>query len=248
MQLKYTLDEVRARETAHLGEVRWPVPWWPPGRASNYCLGWQTVTLGLRSGQETTAWLAANRHMISIAAFRAHYQFPEVDAKNIRPGDLVISNWTGDRLDGRLEADHLEWAYSHDRDGQRLVVVGANTGPAAGDPTPNGVWKKARPLDGHILFGIRLPYRPDKPSVSRKHTVKTVAVFLNAQPLGSIPRTSASGPGKDTGLEGPIYWRRVQTWGRKHGYYGSAYTIDGIPGPQTRIVEAAAYKAATAKK
>lgn len=248
MTLPFTLDEVRTRETAVLGEVRWPVPWWPPGRTSNYCLGWQTVTLGLRTGRETSAWLGANRHMISIAAFRAYYQFPEVDAADIRPGDFVISNWTGDRIDGRLEPDHLEWAYSHDRAAGSLVIVGANTGPRAGQPVPNGVWKKTRPRDGHILFGIRLPYKNEKPSLSRKHVVKVVAGYLNRQDLGSIPTSSAAGPGKETGLEGPNYWRLVQTWGRRHGYYPSRFVIDGIPGPQSRIVEAAAYKAATAKK
>lgn len=248
MTLPYTLDEARTRETVRFGEVRWPVPWWPPGRAWNYCLGWQTVTLGLRTGRETTGWLGANRHMISIAAFRAYYQFPEVDPEDLQPGDFVISNWTGTRLDGRLEGEHLEWVYSHNRPGAGLVVVGANTGPAEGRPVPNGVWKKTRPRDGHILFGIRLPYKGAKPTLSRKQKVKVVAGFTNRQDLGNIPTSTAAGPGPDTGIEGPNYWRRVQTWGRRHGYYPSRFVIDGIPGPQSRLVEAAAYKAATVKK
>ena len=54
--------------------------------------------------------------------------------------------------------------------------------------------------------------------------------------------------GKDWGMEGRNYWRLVQTWGRHNGYYGSKFIIDGIPGPQSRLVEAAAYKKATEKK
>lgn len=251
MTLKHTLDAVRERETAHVGTKGRPNPWWPGGMTTNDCVGYQTAQLALRAGDESLGWLSqtAHRHMISISAFRAHYQWPEVAASKIAPGDLVVSNWSGKRLDdGKLEAEHMEWAYSVDHDHGTLVIVGANTGPKPGDPTPNGVWKKTRPIDGHILFGIRPPYAPDKPSATRKHTVKVVAEFVNEKVPAGIPRTSAAGPGKDTGLEGKNYWRLVQTWGRLRGYYGSRYVIDGIPGPQSRIVEAAAYKAATAKK
>jgi hypothetical protein len=252
--LKHTLPEVRARETARLGAVQWPQPFWPAGARSSYCVGWQTVQLGLRTGRESLAWLNAHPHMISIAAFRAHYQFPEVPAAAIAPGDLVISNWTGARVDGDLEAEHMEWAYSHNRAAAALVVVGANTGPAAGRATPNGIWKKSRPRDGHILFGIRPPYAGEKaPSRSRKHEVAVVAAWVNdpKHVPGKLALTTAApgvGPDSDTGREGRNYWVRVQTWGRNHGYYGSRFDIDGIPGPQSRIVEAAAYKAATAKK
>lgn len=248
MTLPYTDDEVRTREVAHVKTIGRPNPWWPGGTTTNDCVGFQTVQLGLRGGHENLAWLATHPHMISIASFRAHYQWPEVPKRDIRAGDLVVSNWTGFRLDDELEPEHMEYVYSTDHTGGAIVIVGANTGPAPGDPTPNGVWKKTRPLDGHILFGIRPPYRPDKPSSSRKRTVKTVAVFLNRQDLGNIAKTDAAGPGKRTGLEDRNYWRRVQTWGRRHGYYTSRFIIDGIPGPQSRIVEAAAHKASTAKK
>lgn len=255
MQLPHTLTQVRAAETAHFGEVRWPQPWWPPGPSSSYCVGWQTIHLGLRTGNETAAYLNEHRHLISIAAFRAHYQFAEVPPEQIQPGDLVISNWSGTKIDvnGKLEleAEHMEWAYSADRAGRSVMIVGANTGPRDGEPDPNGVWKKSRPLDEHILFGIRLPYRSEKPSRSRKHEVAVVAALVNEQVPPGLPRTTAApgvGSDEDTGLEGHNYWRLVQTWGRIHGYYGSHFIIDGIPGPQSRIVEAAAYKAATAKK
>ncbi|MBW4033038.1 MAG: hypothetical protein HIU88_10280 [Acidobacteria bacterium] len=248
MQLNHTLTEVRALETAHYGEVRWPQPWWPPGPSSSYCVGWQTIKLGLRTGTESGAYLDTHPHLISIAAFRAHYQFPEVPPEQIQPGDLVLSNWTGTTIDigGRseLEAEHMEWAYSRDRAGNSVMIIGANTGPEDGVPEPNGVWKKTRPLDSHILFGIRLPYAPDKPSRGRKHEVQVVAGFVNAAVPPPLPRTTSV----QDGIEGPNYWHLVQTWGRIHGYYGSYYIIDGIPGPQSRIVEAAAYKAATAKK
>lgn len=251
MQLKYTLDQVRTGETAHLGAIRWPQTFWPQGPRSSYCVGWQTVQLGLRTGHESAAWLGAHPHMISIAAFRAHYQFPEVAPEAIQPGDLVISNWTGATVDGKLEAEHMEWDYSHDRAAASLVIVGANTGPRAGVADPNGIWKKTRPRDGHILFGIRLPYADEKPSGSRRHEVAIVAAFVNKVVPPPLSRTWAApgaGPDSDTGIEGPNYWRLVQTWGRIHGYYPSQFVIDGIPGPQSRIVEAAAYKAATAKK
>jgi hypothetical protein len=261
MLLPHTLDEVRTRETTHVTTVGRPNRWWPGGMQTNDCVGFQTAQLGLRTGSEVLGdpdrfslttrklkWLAAHPHMISIAAFRAHYQWPEVPARSIRAGDLVISNWSGFRLDGELEPEHMEWSYSVAQDHDSLVIVGANTGPRPGDPTPNGVWKKSRPIDGHILFGIRPPYKDEKPSLTRKHLVKVVAGYTNRQDLGSIPTSSAAGPGKETGLEGPKYWRRVQAWGRRHGYYPSRFVIDGIPGPQSRIVEAAAYKAATAKR
>jgi hypothetical protein len=244
MQLKYTVDEVRTRETAHFGPVQWPQPFWPAGARSSYCVGWQTVTLGLRTGHESAAWLDAHPHMISIAAFRAHYQFPEVPPEQIQAGDLVLSNWTGTTVAGALEAEHMEWDYSHNRAAPALVIVGANTGPEPGVASPNGIWKKTRPRDGHILFGIRLPYAPDKASRGRKHEVQVVAPFVNTEVPPPLPRTTSV----QDGIEGPNYWHLVQTWGRLHGYYGSHYVIDGIPGPQSRIVEAAAYKAATGKK
>lgn len=248
MTLPYTVNEVRTRQIAHVKTVGRPNPWWPGGMLTNDCVGYQTERLGLRTGRETLAQLSAHPHWISIASFRAHYQWPEVHASKITAGDLVISNWSGFRLDGQLEAEHMEWDYSADHAHGSIVIVGANTGPAPGTPTPNGVWKKTRPLDEHILFGIRPPYKPDKPSASRRHVVKTVAEYVNDRATPGLPRTTAAGPGPDTGLEGHNYWRLVQTWGRLHGYYGSHFVIDGIPGPQSRIVEAAAYKAATAKK
>ena len=255
MQLNYTLTQVRALETAHYGEVLWPQPWWPAGARSSYCVGWQTIRLGLRTGNESAAFLDAHLHLISIAAFRAHYQWTEVPPEQITGGDLVISNWSGDKVevDGKLEleAEHMEWDYSANRAAPSLVIIGANTGPEDGKAEPNGVWKKTRPLDEHILFGIRPPYKPEKPSRARKHEVAVVAALVNAQVPPGLPRTTAApgvGDDSDTGLEGHNYWRLVQTWGRIHGYYGSHFLIDGIPGRQSRLVEAAAYKAATAKK
>lgn len=248
LTLNYTLPEVRERQTAHLGEMRWPAQFWPPGPRSSYCVGWQTVQLGLRTGHESAAYLDAHPHLVSIAAFRAHFQFSEVPANRIQPGDLVISNWTGTRIDGELEAEHMEWDYSADRAKNSLVIVGANTGPRAGVAAPNGVWKKTRPLDEHILFGIQLPYKPEKLTRARRHEVQVVAEFVNTHVPAGLPRTTAAGPGPDAGLEGHNYRVLVQTWGRLHGYYPSQYVIDGIFGPQSRIVEAAAYKAATAKK
>lgn len=248
MTLIHTLEEVRELETEYVGTKGRPYKLWPGGLDTNDCVGYQTERLGLRTGHETLAQLEDHLHWISIAAFRAHYQWPEVSASSIESGDLVISNWTGTKVDGRLEAEHMEYDYSADHSAGSIVIIGANTGPAPGVPTPNGIWKKTRPLDTHILFGIRPPYKSSKPSISRKHLVKVVAIYVNAKVPTGLPRTTAAGPGKDTGLEGKNYWKLVQTWGRAHGYYGSHYVIDGIPGPQSRIVEAAAYKAATAKK
>lgn len=263
MHLNFTLPQVRARELAHAGDhtrrvtgvIGRPNPWWPGGPTTSDCVGYQTAVLGLRTGHESLTWLEDHPHMISIAAFRAHYQFPEVPAHAIQPGDLVISNWTGTTFEvngkDELEPEHMEWDYSINRSEPSIVIVGANTGPIPGQPTPNGVWRKRRPLDGHILFGIRLPYKPEKPSLSRRHEVSVVATYVNEHVPAGLPRTSAApgfGPDSDTGYEGHNYWVLVQTWGRIHGYYGSHFIIDGIPGPQSRIVEAAAYKAATAKK
>lgn len=248
MSLKSTLPEVRERELAHVGTVGRPNPWWPGGPTTSDCVGFQTVQLGLRTGHESLAWLDEHRHMISIAAFRAYYQFPEVPPEAIQPGDLVISNWTGGtvHVEGKdvLEAEHMEWAYSRDRTANSVVIIGANTGPKAGTPTPNGCWRKPRPLDDHILFGIRPPYAEEKPSSGRKHEVRVVAAFVNEQVPPPLPRTTSV---KD-GIEGPNYWHLVQTWGRIRGYYPASCLIDGIPGKWSRLVEAAAYKAATTKK
>lgn len=248
MTLKYTLPEVRERELAHVKTAGRPNQWWPGGTLTNDCVGYQTAQLGLRSGHESLEWLRAHPHMIGIAAFRAFYQFPEVPPGAIMPGDLVISNWTGATVEvngkPELEAEHMEWAYSTNRAANSIVIVGANTGPEPGVPLPNGVWKKPRPLDEHILLGIRLPYPDEKPSTGRKHEVQVVAAFVNEQVPPPLHRTTSV---RD-GIEGPNYWHLVQTWGRIHGYYGSRFIIDGIPGPQSRIVEAAAYKAATAQK
>lgn len=250
MHLKYTLPQTRTRELAHVKTIGRPNAWWPGGPLTNDCVGYQTERLGLRTGHETLAQLSlpSNRHLISIAAFRAHYQFPEVPPEKIQPGMLVISNWTGEKLDGHLEAEHMEWAYSVNRPARSLVIVGANTGPHAGVATPNGVWKKERELDGHILFGIDVPYPDPKPSKARMHVVQVVAEFVNKAVPKGLPRTTAAGPGPDTGLEGHNYRVLVQTWGRQVGYYPKPFVIDGIFGDQSELVEAAAYKAATAKK
>lgn len=250
MHLKYTLPQTRTRELAHVGTEGRPNAWWPGGMLTNDCVGYQTERLGLRTGHETLAQLSlpANRHLISIAAFRAHYQFHEVPAQQIKPGMLVISNWSGTKIDGHLEAEHMEWAYSVNRAAGSLVIVGANTGKHNGNPIPNGVWKKTRPLDEHILFGIDLPYPDPKPSASRRHVVQVVAAFVNKEVPPGLPRTTAAGPGPDTGLEGHNYRVLVQTWGRQVGYYPHPFVIDGIFGDQSELVEKAAYKAATAKK
>lgn len=253
MHLKYTLPQTRTRELAHVRTVGRPNAWWPGGMLTNDCVGYQTERLGLRTGHETLAQLSlpANRHFISIAAFRAHYQFPEVPPEQIKPGMLVISNWTGTKINGHLEAEHMEWDYSMNWPGRSLVIVGANTGPTPGHPTPNGVWKKTRPLDGHILFGIELPYPELKPSRARMHEVAVVAAFVNKEVPPGLPRTTAApgvGRDADTGLEGHNYRVLVQTWGRQVGYYPHPFEIDGIFGDQSELVEKAAYKAATAKK
>jgi hypothetical protein len=251
MTLKHTLEQVRDAEVARIGTKGRPNPWWPGGPSTNDCVGYQTVQLGLRTGHETLAQLNTHREWISIAAFRAHYQWPEHDLHEtsfdkMQPGDLVLSNWDGGEVDGELEAEHMEWVYSVDHDARSFVIVGANTGPRPGDSEPahNGVWKKTRPFDGHIRTVIHPPYVHPAPSLARKAEVRRVGALVNKTVPNGLPRTNAA----KTGIEDRAYRLLVQTWGRMKGYYGSGYIIDGIFGPQSRIVEAAADKAARAKK
>ena len=235
MALKYTLDEVRKRETALIGTkgptTRSGTPWWGLNDPStNDCLGFQLYSLGIRSRTDYAP------HYVSIAAFRAWAGWDEPALTDVQPGDLILENWSGGR-----EPEHIEYVYSVDHAAKTITTISANTGPVPGTPVPRGVWKKTRPLDQHFLNGVRPPYRDDTPSKARRAEVRAVAAYVNRDnvlPNADIPKTAS----QQDGREGPIYWRRVQTWGRLHGLYGPTYVIDGIPGPRTRAVEAVIFK------
>lgn len=235
MTLKYTLDEARQRETAHIGTKGVPAAWWGYGPETNDCLGYQLWILGLRSRNDYAP------HYISISAFRTWAGWDEVAIKDVQAGDLVCEEWPDKDKPFTGIPGHIEYVYSAAED--HITIISANTGPTLGHPRPRGVWKKVRDRDEHLLFAIRPPYRDDSPSRGRKAEVRTVAGYVNRDNVlttDGIPKTYA----ETDGIEGPIYWRRVQQWGRDHGLYGPTYIIDGIPGPRTRVVEAAIYAAA----
>jgi len=241
MTLKYTLDQVRSRQVAYIGTKgptsRAGTAWWglnDPG--TNDCLGFQLYCAGIRARTDYAP------HFVSISAFRAWAGWDEPAIGDVQAGDLVLENWSGG-----TEAEHIEYVYSIDHAGKTITTISANTGPKPGTPIPRGVWKKTRPLDEHFLNGVRPPYPEDKPSTSRKAEVRAVAGYVNRDnvvPDDKLPHGYPKTASASDGIEGPIYWTRVQTWGRLHGLYGPTYKIDGIPGPRTRIVEAAIYKAA----
>jgi hypothetical protein len=234
--LKYTLDQVRERELAHVGTVGTPNDWWPLDYG-NGCLKFQMFCLGVASRHDMEL-----RH-ISIGSFldtRDKSVWQYVPAEDIRPGDLAFQNWVGDR-----DPDHVEMTYS--KVGNKLTTTGANTGPAAGVTDPRGAWKKTREIGSWLAFGVRPPYKPVASTVStaRRAQVRLNAAFVN-KALGG-----ADTPAAKDGIPGPLYWTLVQTWGRAHGLYPARYVIDGVPGPQTYKVEAAVHakaKAAPKKK
>lgn len=229
--LKYTLDQARTRELAHVGAKGLPQAWWPLP-AGNDCIAYQLWVLGERSGSDLTD------HFISIAKFRAWAKWPEYPIGEAQSGDLVCEEWpdTGKPITGT--PGHLEYVYSVDPDDKKITTVSANTGPHPGKPLPRGVYRKTRDLDEHFLFVIRPPYQDEKVTTSRATEVRDVAAYLNSLHLGKESYASVDG------IEGPIYWWEVQTWGRANGVYGKGYVIDGVPGPQTRRVEALIYKLA----
>lgn len=230
--VKLTPTQVRDRETAHLETKGLPAPWWTLP-AGNDCIAFQMWILGLRAANDYEP------HWISISAFRAWAKWVEVPAVSIKAGDLVLENWSGEKDDaGHLIAEHMEYVYAIDRDAGTITTISANTGPRPGYPVPRGVWKKTRPLSEHFLKGIRIPYADEKPSTARKDEVRAVAKYLNALHLGKV--TAAA----NDGIEGPLYWWLVQTWGRKNGAYPKSCIIDGIPGKYTRAVETVVYKLA----
>ena len=227
--LKYTLDQARDREVDLLGVKNIPNPWWPLSYG-NDCLAFQLERLGVRKPSEL------DPHYISISAFRGHFGWDEIDADQIRPGDLAVENWSGTQ-----DPEHIEYVYSvdHDPTTKRILnvtTISANTGPVPGQAVPRGVWKKTRPAGAWLLFGIRPPYKPTVTALTskRRTEVRLIAAFLNQSKGPGAPRTAA----EDDGIPGPIYWMLIQAWGHAHGVYGDSFRIDGVPGPQTRKVEA----------
>lgn len=241
--VKYTLDQARTRELAHVGAKGLPQPWWTLP-AGNDCIAYQLWVLGLRGGDDFAP------HWISISKFREWAKWPEVSPNELAPGDLVLENWSGELVTeanvtpghedeiGKPIAEHMEYVYSVDHDAKKITTVSANTGPVPGTPVPRGVYKKTRDLDDHFRKGIRPVYPDEKVTTSRATEVRDVAAYLNTLSLGKQSYASVDG------VEGPIYWWLVQTWGHRNGVYGKGYVIDGVPGPQTRRVEALIYKLA----
>jgi hypothetical protein len=243
--LKYTLDQVLEREARYIGVKRLPNPWWPgTAQTGNDCVAYQTERLGLRTGKETLGDLDDNPYWISIKAFRAHYGWDETTSHaEMQAGDLVGWNFSGGSI-----PEHMGFIASIDHRARTVTTIEANTSPAPGIALTlnnRGVWKKTRDITGSFLVAIRPPYlgQAAVTTKSRKDVVRFIAAYLNDLPeLAALPNSAA----ENDGIEGPVYWTLVQTWGRIHHQYGDTFHIDGVPGPRTRDVEAAVYKAAKA--
>lgn len=85
------------------------------------------------------------------------------------------------------------------------------------------------------VHGVRVPFEPlvhepaAVPKASRSK-IKAVAAYLNRRGLGMKSAASS------TGIPGPVFWRMVQTAGRRDGIYPAPYRITGVPGPKTSAV------------
>jgi hypothetical protein len=233
LTLKYTLDQARDRQVAAIGVKGLPNGWWPLP-TGNDCLAFQLERLGVRSRSDL------DPHFISISAFRAWAGWDEIAVPDMQPGDLALWNFSHGTI-----PEHVEFTYSIDHGARTITTISANTGPNPGVPVPRGVWKKTRPITDALLFGSRAPYLEQAAATDkkRKDVVRFLATYLNDLPeLDHLPNTAA----ENDGVEGPVYWTLVQTWGRHHHLYGPTYRIDGVVGPRTRQVEAALFKAAKA--
>jgi hypothetical protein len=248
--LSLTLDAVRDRLHDQVGTRGVPSLWWSlSDPETNDCLGFLLWGLGVRDRDDF------DERVVRISRFRAVSSWQGLDPEEIRPGDLVYWAWNADDDD---LADHAEFCYSIDRHAGTITTLSANTGPRVGDdidahPELRCVAKKTRPLrptpGARIVGGSRPPYRSAATVATSgdRKTVRIEASYLNASVPGTFEgRTllrSAAGtirghvPHGD-GIRGPLFWMLVQVWGRLHGLYGKAYKIDGIPGPQSRRVEA----------
>jgi hypothetical protein len=94
---------------------------------------------------------------------------------------------------------------------------------------------KATHIEGW-LHGLRVPIATLIAYYGTAARTRRIAKYLNARAKAlGLPATAAS----RTGRRGRYYWRLVQTWGRHKGLYPRPkFIINGIPGPQTRKVEA----------
>lgn len=252
MALKYTRDQVRDREGAQLGTIGRPNSWWAWSTGSD-CMAAQATMLGLRTSKSDSTG-----YLISIAKFRAHYGWDEVDISEAEAGDLLLEYWPESDHDPTFSdlPNHIEYIYSINHAAGTVVVRSANTGPAPGKPSPNGFWGKTRPITKNLIRAIRVPYADaadtapygaKAPTSLAKTNVKLVAGFVNEWADRKNLDLHSTTSVKD-GIPGPNYWRLVQTWGRQNGVYGSGYLIDGIVGPRTRQVEAIILKRAKAAK
>lgn len=253
-QLTATLEQVRDRLVEQIGVRGLPTVWWSlSDLKTNDCLGFVLWGLGVRKRDDF--W----NPLVSIGAFRSVAGWHEVDAGEVRPGDLALWDWERDD-----DVDHIEFCYSIDRHAATITTISANTGPRVGDdivahPELRGVAKKTRPIDGRLRGGIRPPYRPPAATATAKDrtAVRLEASWLNRHVAhtfdGRTVRRTAAGtivgvlPTGD-GIRGPLFWILVQVWGRVHGLYGNAFRIDGIPGPQSRRVEAEVLRRAKLEK
>jgi hypothetical protein len=128
-----------------------------------------------------------------------------------------------------------------------VTTISANTGPTPGValPVPGACGRRPAPSPGRSSSGSgpRTSAQAVATTKGRKDVVRFIAAYLNDRPELNTCRNSYA---ENDGVEGPVYWTLVQTWGRIHHQYGPTFHIDGVPGPRTRQVEAAAFKAAKA--
>lgn len=248
--LDVSLADFRARVLGELGAIGLPNQHWGlDDLTTNDCLGFLTWAAGLRARDEYPTAL------IKISAFRASAGWQQVAPSELRSGDWAFYNWDTDP-----DADHVEFLYGIDRVHGETDTVAANTGPRPGVTDPRGVYRKTRPIDAHLIGGIRPPYRVPVATSAEIRTVRTAATYLDRvmpatildEATGRTITLHRSDAGDHDGIRGdgkrgPLYRLLAQAWGRQHGIYGLAYRLDGIFGPRCETaVEPALFAAARA--
>jgi hypothetical protein len=190
---------------------------------------------GNHHGQDYFWLAAASAQKLGISTAESKVIYPVVDGGAHRITSPALGNGYWQALDGSTRAYYWHLSTFTAVDGAMVTVttplgVMGHTGTAAGSAD-------------HLHFEIRLaPYsdgnRVDPEpyfsvlSNAQKDRYRKIAAFLNT--YASELAVSKTTTDQD-GIPGPNYWRLVQAFGKKGGFYSG--TVDGIPGPLTYAAE-----------
>lgn len=147
------MAQTLAAARAMIGVTGKPNAAWPI-TSGNYCMASVGLWMGIRtrSNMDIT--------VISIAAFRSHFHWPEYPLSQARAGDLVLLEWEGD---GRNVADHIGLIEKVAADKKSVITIEGNTGPRPGVAEPNGFYRRTR-YAVNIIKVVRPPYANPAPA------------------------------------------------------------------------------------